>query len=584
MMDFARLSGLIQPKKNSNDGDDPPNPSKRARVQKTTRTVMNAVRQAPLWPVLFATLVGYRVGVRFTTDSFQKAATSTTTAVVQRSRQTVLLSLVLVAMVVREVWRGIPAWIKRQVPLLGRKARARAAEEATDPHDMTSLANIVTKLQSLSDKAAQKLTSPLQGGALQATFLALLQLGDQLKQQQPDFRDGRYKQHGTPVTDPSDVFKGLDEAFEFADWAYNEWPDEDDNENDKPTSLKQALQALDFTLLRHDANVLPGSVAHYIAISKTRKLCVVGVKGTSSFEDLLTDCCGQAITHKLRGPFVTGGASEIQCHEGVIRAAARLADDVETLVEELFLPNGYKVLLTGHSLGAGVASLVGVILRSRFPDLLKDDGTLLKTLAFASPPVLDYDAALACSSFTTTIVNNSDMIPRCSLCNLAVILEFLKSLHTKMETKGVSPKDFDTTKSFLKMLTAAGKGEPIMTVDEVGAAMENAFKVVELRDPDHLYVPGRVIHMYDLWSKECYGEVSETVDEKVEQADGTESAQAVVEKAVEEVRTAEKAYISNGASDLLRYIEMEARMVTDHLSPSYRSSIKALLSTPVSAV
>jgi pimeloyl-ACP methyl ester carboxylesterase len=322
---------------------------------------------------------------------------------------------------------------------------------------------------------------------------------------------------------------------------------------------------------------LPGSVAHYIAISKDRKVALVGIKGTSSFEDLLTDCCGQAITHELEGPFVDGGSTEIRCHEGVIIAASRLADDLTTIVEELLLPNGYKLLITGHSLGAGVAALVGVILRSRFPALLTDDGTLLKVLAFASPPVLDYDNAMDCKAFTTTIVNNSDIIPRSSLSNLVVMLELLKTVNKKLEEKGLNPKDFNSWAGFVRMLTVNKDGTMLMTVEEVRDTMEAAFEKVELRDPDHLYVPGRVIHLYDLWSKQGAVEVDEKIAKKAQQVNAkAKEGDAAVEE--EEVRTAERLYVGDGASNLLRYIEMDARMLTDHLSPGYRSSIKALLS------
>ena len=92
---------------------------------------------------------------------------------------------------------------------------------------------------------------------------------------------------------------------------------------------------------------------------------------------------------------------------------------------------------------------MGVILRSRFPELIDDDGKMLKVLAFASPPVLDYDAALASKSFTTTIVNNSDIIPRSSLSNLVVMLEFLSTVHDKMVEKGVSPKDLKSAAALM---------------------------------------------------------------------------------------------------------------------------------------
>ena len=129
---------------------------------------------------------------------------------------------------------------------------------------------------------------------------------------------------------------------------------------------------------RHDKLALPGCVAHYVAISKERKTALISIKGTSSFEDMLTDCCGQSVKYSLKGPFVADGPCEIFAHEGIMVAANRLALDVEMLVEELLLPNQYKLLITGHSLGAGVAALLGAILRSKFQSLMEDKGEKLK--------------------------------------------------------------------------------------------------------------------------------------------------------------------------------------------------------------
>lgn len=596
-------------------------------IKSKTRSLFQSIRRAPLWPELLSLAIGYQFGVRVTTGSMTKTiatkapslvtkAATKAAATTTRSRQTIVLSSIIIVLIAREVWRYVPLWIKRQVklPFVSKKFKSRTfsvgsgggksgvvggggggggaaaapTEDLLDPNDMTSLPNIALKLQSLSALASKKLTSPLESGALQAASVALIQLVGQLKAQNPEQRDDRYDRQqqlgdedgstNMQSNDPKKVLEGLDEAFEFADWAYNELPDEQ--------PLREALAERDFYLLRHETVVVPGSVAHYIAISRDRKVAVVGIKGTSSFEDLLTDCCGQAITYELEGPFVEGGRTEIRCHEGVIIAANRLADDLTTIVEELLLPNDYKLLITGHSLGAGVAALVGVILRSRFPALLRDDGTLLKVLAFASPPILDYDNAVDCKAFTTTIVNNSDIIPRASLSNLVVMLELLKMVNKKLEEKGLDPKDFNTWTAYIRMLTAGKDGTMLMTVEEVREMMEAAFEKVELRDPDHLYVPGRVIHLYDLWSKEGAVEADEKIAKKAQRVNA--KVKKVVPKKAddekdddeeeEEVRTAERLYIGDGASNVLRHIEMDSRMLTDHLSPGYRSSIKALLS------
>ena len=67
---------------------------------------------------------------------------------------------------------------------------------------------------------------------------------------------------------------------------------------------------------------------------------------------MLTDCCGSAVKHEFKdGPFVEGGRDEITCHEGILLSAKRLAEDLMTFVESVLLPSGYKITVTGHSLG-----------------------------------------------------------------------------------------------------------------------------------------------------------------------------------------------------------------------------------------
>jgi hypothetical protein len=328
-----------------------------------------------------------------------------------------------------------------------------------------------------------------------------------------------------------------------------------------------------FTLIGHEKQVLPGSVAHYIAISRERKLALVGVKGTSGLEELITDCVGGIVTHALEGPFIQGSPREVRCHEGIALAATRLAEDLGVIVQALLLPAGYRLLITGHSLGAGVAALVAVILRSRIPRLRDDEDGVIRVLAFGSPPVLDHDAALACAGFVSSIVNNSDVIPRMSLSNLVVMSRMLQAVHDKMAEKGVSPQDLKSTAALMQWLARGTDGEMIMSVDEVRAGLNQVLAEVELTDPDHLYVPGKVIHMYDLWgSSGDEREAEGSVDEQAV------SGESTADDGSGRRRAAERVYVGDGTSSELRHIEMEARLLSDHLPAAYRDSIQVLLS------
>ena len=290
---------------------------------------------------------------------------------------------------------------------------------------------------------------------------------------------------------------------------------------------------------------------------------IIGIKGTSNFEDMLTDCCGNAVRHKFKdGPFVNGGRDEINCHEGILLSSKRLADDLQTFVESILLPAGFNIKVVGHSLGAGVGVIFSMILRSRIKMLRDDTGTKLKVLAFASPPILDYKASVNCQDFVNTYVNNADIVPRSSLSNLAILLDQMNTMDRRLDEEGLSPKGLASTTKYIKMLARGNKEETIMTAEQIQESILNALEKVDIDDPDHLYVAGRVVHMYDQWTKEGYGNKSDYEGEDDE---------------TKIVKTAEKVYTADGSAKVLRLIEIDDRMITDHMSAAYRASFQAML-------
>jgi len=193
-----------------------------------------------------------------------------------------------------------------------------------------------------------------------------------------------------------------------------------------------------------------------------------------------------------------------------------------------------------------------------------DNGEKLKVLAFASPPILDYQASTNCRSFVDTFVNNGDIIPRCSLSNLFLLMEVMKKVDRRLDEEGLSPKGLASTAKYIKMLARKKQNheETIMDADEIQENINTALEKTAIDEPDHLYVAGRVIHMYDEWSKEGYGNKSNYEDEEDE---------AVI------VPTVEKVYTADGSAKALRIIEIDERMMEDHMSASYRASLRSLL-------
>ena len=324
-------------------------------------------RQNVLPRLLFFTalfLSGYRLGV----NTGGSAIIYSTTATVRRStRRFPLLSSALIFFILRDLWRSIPGWakprlLKRAVQdigiLFGRSPAAaeEISDKSIDADDISDFGNLGGKLSAvltvIKDKMPKKDDDGLSGLNLQFSFLALLQLVRQLKSRRAKARDDLYAACGPELT--AEQLEPLTMGLEYADWAYDEDP------SGKP--LKELLDEQGYALLKHDKTAVPGALGHYVAISKDpkNKTALIGVKGTSNFEDLLVDMCGAAVPYELDAPFVKDGPTSIRAHDGILLSSKKLTEDLQPLIENLLLPQGYKIQIAGHSLGAAAAAMVGV--------------------------------------------------------------------------------------------------------------------------------------------------------------------------------------------------------------------------------
>ena len=282
----------------------------------------------------------------------------------------------------------------------------------------------------------------------QASLLALIQLLWQVKSRRANARDQMYRFSGTEV--PNEMLVGMDDMFELADLAYDEHP--------SGKSLKVVLKEMGYDLIKHDTTMVPGYLGHYVAISSDaskEKKAIIGVKGTSNFEDFITDMCASAVEYNLSNPFYDGGGTALRCHEGVFISSRRLADDLRPFIENLLLPSGFKLKIVGHSLGAGCATLLSIFLRSSIPSLQEPDANCderLKVWAFASPPILDLESAIGCSSFVTSVVNNCDIVPRANISPLVVTARLLRAVNKRLKERNLDMSNLQSTIAFLNKM------------------------------------------------------------------------------------------------------------------------------------
>ncbi|KAJ0977010.1 hypothetical protein J5N97_012484 [Dioscorea zingiberensis] len=187
--------------------------------------------------------------------------------------------------------------------------------------------------------------------------------------------------------------------------------------------------------------------AYFVVVLHDQKVIVITVRGTETPEDLLTDGLCRECTLSLED--LDGLIKKVSLslsisdhlpqsvrqrvlssfphygHSGIVESARELfmqidgqpGDDdsvssettgfLSSLLGEGCECQGYEVRLVGHSLGGAVATLLGLRLYRRYPNL--------HVYAYGTLPCLDFIVAEACSDFVTTIVYNDEFSARLSI-------------------------------------------------------------------------------------------------------------------------------------------------------------------------
>ncbi|XP_032669809.1 sn1-specific diacylglycerol lipase beta-like isoform X1 [Odontomachus brunneus] len=142
-----------------------------------------------------------------------------------------------------------------------------------------------------------------------------------------------------------------------------------------------------------------------IADHKTASIVVV-IRGSLSLRDIITDIA--AASDSFECPGIPPGST---AHKGMIIGVKILLKQLKhhKVLERAFATYpDYNLTLTGHSLGAGLAVLLGLLIRPRYPDL--------RVYAFSTPAgLLSRDAARVTEEFVLTVGLGDDLVMRMSV-------------------------------------------------------------------------------------------------------------------------------------------------------------------------
>eukprot|EP00249_Psilotum_nudum_P003658 c17117_g1_i1 orf=177-1667(-) len=202
---------------------------------------------------------------------------------------------------------------------------------------------------------------------------------------------------GSPVTEVQE----LEEMLHWLRWAKAAY------EKDR-SSVIEFLQLQETQLKKYSGTAAVLRPAYFIAVDDAKSCVVISIRGTRAAPDILTDL--KPHSEKFGGGYA---------HSGMLEAAVWiLKNEIGTIQDLLRLNPGYGLVLVGHSLGAGTASLLSMLLQ-RFCDPDNSDSSfvlqicplLIKCWGFGCPPCVDICLAQQ-GSFIKNIVLQDDIVAR----------------------------------------------------------------------------------------------------------------------------------------------------------------------------
>ncbi|XP_059340313.1 diacylglycerol lipase-beta isoform X1 [Ammospiza nelsoni] len=247
-------------------------------------------------------------------------------------------------------------------------------------------------------------------------------------------------------------------------------------------------------------------IPFFVALDHKKEAIVVAVRGTLSFEDILTDlsadCEDLTLEEVLENGFV---------HKGITQAAnyiyGKLIND-GILNQAFTVAPEYRLVIVGHSLGGGTASILAIMLRNSFPTL--------RCFAFSPPGgLLSKSLADYTKNFIISVIVGKDLVARLSMPNMEDLKRRIVRIVANCnrpkyqillrgcwyEVFGGDPDDFPTE---LDGRNQDALTQPLLAEESLMVHRSPSYNALEeeprLNSPPqypHLYLPGKIIHVVE---------------------------------------------------------------------------------------
>ncbi|XP_005104352.1 diacylglycerol lipase-beta isoform X2 [Aplysia californica] len=253
-------------------------------------------------------------------------------------------------------------------------------------------------------------------------------------------------------------------------------------------------------------------IPFYVVLDREKNAVVVSIRGTLSLQDALTDIWA------VGAPLDIPGVEESFCHSAMLDCAKYIESELKSLklldTAFSYLQQGASLVVTGHSLGAGVAALLAVLLRQEYPNLM----------CFSySPPggLMSPKASKYALDFVCSVVVGKDLVPRLGMSTLADLkVKILKALNECHYPKyrilatgcsrlvcGKRSSSKDRSSQLLirdKPLTRYMEERPTVLQEALRMAENQASEVMKTNWP--LHPAGQILHIFEVEESSICGQ------------------------------------------------------------------------------
>jgi hypothetical protein len=274
----------------------------------------------------------------------------------------------------------------------------------------------------------------------------------------------------------------LNDMLQLSDLSYA------DTMNEIADGCKKAKDPLE--LVYCDTEGSPNKPAHFVALRKDQSIwsseleVTIVVRGTKTITDMMTDCVVDSVDYR-------GG----KAHSGILDSGKWIVSEQKVLLEQLRKHSKkryLKVRLVGHSLGAGAAAIAGM----EFNDM---PNCSVEVVGFGCPSLLSPELSKATEKYITTVISDSDVVPRMSAATVVnVLLDIMEYDWTPYASRDIEHALGEVRNAYPYILSQSTADSIMGVVDKMLDTYVKPTikpKTTERLKPE-LCPPGMCVHLY----------------------------------------------------------------------------------------